>query len=140
MLGTRKAFQNAMREELVAGVEEITGRRVIAFMSDNHLEPDMAIEAFVLEPLEAPARPVAVSNAPPPHAVARAAYGARRWLTRRQAARRLPRFSVTAFAMPGGCRLAVRGELDLETHAHPSRPPSPGTLAPVARCTSTSPT
>ena len=25
------------------------------------------------------------------------------------------RFAVTPFAMPGGCRLAVRGELDLET-------------------------
>ena len=58
VLDTRKAFQMAMREELVGGVEEITGRRVIAFMSDNHLEPDMAIEAFVLEPLEAPAPPV----------------------------------------------------------------------------------
>ncbi|MCW3002585.1 MAG: hypothetical protein JWQ20_1883 [Conexibacter sp.] len=28
-------------------------RKVIAFMSDNHLAPDMAIEAFVLEPADA---------------------------------------------------------------------------------------
>jgi hypothetical protein len=32
-------------------VEEISGRRVSAFMSANHLEPDLAVEIFVLEPL-----------------------------------------------------------------------------------------
>jgi hypothetical protein len=26
-------------------------RKVIAFMSDNHIDPDMAVEVFVLEPL-----------------------------------------------------------------------------------------
>jgi hypothetical protein len=30
-------------------VEEITGRKVIAFLSDNHLDPDIAVESFVLE-------------------------------------------------------------------------------------------
>jgi uncharacterized protein YbcI len=48
VLETRKAFQDAMREELVRAVEEITGRTVIAFLSDNHLDPDVAIESFVL--------------------------------------------------------------------------------------------
>ncbi|MFZ0087969.1 MAG: Na-translocating system protein MpsC family protein [Solirubrobacteraceae bacterium] len=52
VLDVRKAYQNTMRDELVAGVEEITGRRVIAFLSDNHMDPDIAIENFVLEPLE----------------------------------------------------------------------------------------
>jgi hypothetical protein len=33
--------QTTMREVLISGVEEITGRTVVAFMSDNHLEPDM---------------------------------------------------------------------------------------------------
>jgi hypothetical protein len=28
----------------------VTGSTVIAFMSANHLEPDLAIESFVLEP------------------------------------------------------------------------------------------
>jgi uncharacterized protein YbcI len=45
----REAFQRTMGAEMVAGVEELTGRRVIAFMSSNHIDPDMAIEAFVLE-------------------------------------------------------------------------------------------
>jgi hypothetical protein len=33
-----------MEEELVRGVELITERRVLAFMSANHLDPDMAAE------------------------------------------------------------------------------------------------
>ena len=50
VLDTRKAYQQTMRDELVAGVEQHTGRRVIAFLSDNHIDPDVAIESFVLEP------------------------------------------------------------------------------------------
>jgi uncharacterized protein YbcI len=50
VLRTRRAFQDAMREDAIAGVEEITGRTVKAFMSDNHIAPDVAVEAFVLEP------------------------------------------------------------------------------------------
>ena len=33
-----------------SAVEEATGRRVIAFMSQVHFDPDMAAEVFVLEP------------------------------------------------------------------------------------------
>jgi len=50
VLSTRHKFQQAMREDLVALVEQYVNRKVIAFMSDNHIDPDMAIEAFVLEP------------------------------------------------------------------------------------------
>jgi uncharacterized protein YbcI len=46
----RRAFQATMRENLVSGVERVTGRRVIAFMSDNHIDPDVAVESFVLAP------------------------------------------------------------------------------------------
>ena len=49
VLDMRKAFQGTMRADLVAGVEELTGRKVIAFFSDNHIEPDLALESFVLE-------------------------------------------------------------------------------------------
>src|ERR1051325_846379 len=35
VLGTRRAFQELMSEELVAGVEEITQRKVAAFLSAN---------------------------------------------------------------------------------------------------------
>ncbi|XAY04341.1 hypothetical protein DSM112329_01174 [Paraconexibacter sp. AEG42_29] len=53
VLAMRWAYQQAMREELVSGVERITGRKVAAFMSANHLDPDIAIESFVLEPVAA---------------------------------------------------------------------------------------
>jgi uncharacterized protein YbcI len=50
VLATRRAYQSAMREDAIAGVEELTGRKVRAFLSDNHLAPDVAVECFVLEP------------------------------------------------------------------------------------------
>lgn len=50
VLQTRKAFQNAMKDDLVRVVEQHSGRRVLAFLSDNHLNPDVAVESFVLEP------------------------------------------------------------------------------------------
>jgi uncharacterized protein YbcI len=46
----RRAFQDAMRDEMVADVERLTGRSVIAFLSDNHIDPDVAIECFQLAP------------------------------------------------------------------------------------------
>jgi uncharacterized protein YbcI len=45
----RRAFQGAMQEEACAAIEELVGRKVIGFMSDNHADPDLAIEVFVLE-------------------------------------------------------------------------------------------
>jgi uncharacterized protein YbcI len=50
VLETRRAYQLTMRDDLTAGVEEITGRQVIAFLSANHLDPDLAIESFMLAP------------------------------------------------------------------------------------------
>jgi uncharacterized protein YbcI len=47
---TRQSFQMAMRGSFTEAVEEITGRKVIAFMSQVHLDPDMAAEIFVLSP------------------------------------------------------------------------------------------
>ena len=44
----RSAFQRAMRPIWVPGVEAIVERPVLAFMSANHLDPDIAIESFVL--------------------------------------------------------------------------------------------
>jgi uncharacterized protein YbcI len=49
VLATRKAYQMTMGPSLIAAVEEIIGRKVIAFMSDNHIDPDIAVESFVLE-------------------------------------------------------------------------------------------
>ena len=48
VLTTRATFQEVMGADLVAGVEEILGRQVVAFLSANHVGPDIAIESFVL--------------------------------------------------------------------------------------------
>lgn len=48
VLSMRSAFQEAMHADLVVGVQDITGREVAAFMSANHIDPDMAVETFVL--------------------------------------------------------------------------------------------
>ena len=51
VLTTRNAYQEMISGEAVRAVEEISGRSVSAFMSANHLVPDLAAEIFVLEPL-----------------------------------------------------------------------------------------
>jgi uncharacterized protein YbcI len=53
VLDMRKAFQRTMRTDLVTGVQDITGREVIAFCSDNHIDPDFAVETFILAPATA---------------------------------------------------------------------------------------
>ncbi len=57
VLDLRKACQNTMGDEIVAAVEELTGRKVIAFLSDNHIDPDVAVESFVREARDEPNNP-----------------------------------------------------------------------------------
>lgn len=50
VLQLRHDFQMVMRDDLVGAVEGATDRKVVAFMSQNHINPDLAVEVFVLEP------------------------------------------------------------------------------------------
>ena len=50
VLQLRHDFQMVMRDELVEIVEKATGRKVMAFMSQNHIDPDLAVEIFILQP------------------------------------------------------------------------------------------
>lgn len=50
VITTRKAFQRTMSTQMVAAVERLSGRKVFAFLSDNHIDPDVAVESFVLVP------------------------------------------------------------------------------------------
>ena len=50
VVDTRRLWQQVMQEEMRNIVEELTGRRVVGFLSDNHIDPDLAVEVFVLEP------------------------------------------------------------------------------------------
>ncbi len=47
VLSTRRAFQRTMREDLIAGVEQLTGSKVR--LSANQMEPDITVEVFVLD-------------------------------------------------------------------------------------------
>ena len=37
-----------MQADVSREIEQLTGRKVIGFMSDNHIDPDLAVEVFVL--------------------------------------------------------------------------------------------
>jgi uncharacterized protein YbcI len=45
----RHTFQAAMQERFTSVVEDATGRKVVAYMSQVHHEPDISAELFVLE-------------------------------------------------------------------------------------------
>ena len=49
VLALRHEYQEAMREESSNKIGELTGRKVIAMMSANHLDPDLAAEIYVLD-------------------------------------------------------------------------------------------
>ncbi|MGZ4175930.1 MAG: DUF2294 domain-containing protein [Solirubrobacteraceae bacterium] len=46
----RLGLQDAMRQAMIAAVEQITGRRVYSFMSANDLDQNLQVEVFVLTP------------------------------------------------------------------------------------------
>ena len=45
----RQIWQDSMEELFVTKIEELTGRKVSAFLSANRQDPDFAVELFVLE-------------------------------------------------------------------------------------------
>ena len=53
----RRSFQKAMEVQFREIIESATGRSVIAYMSQVHEEPELALEVFVLEPLPEGAEP-----------------------------------------------------------------------------------
>ena len=53
VLRGRRAIQATLEDEAIALVEELTDRDVVAFMSNNHIDPDLAVEIFVLAPVAA---------------------------------------------------------------------------------------
>jgi uncharacterized protein YbcI len=46
----RLGLQDAMRQAMIAAVEQVTGRRVYSFMSANDLDQNLQVEVFVLAP------------------------------------------------------------------------------------------
>ena len=52
---TRSEFQQTMQHKFIAEVQGLSGRDVVAFISNSHVGPDLEIEIFML------AQPVAMS-------------------------------------------------------------------------------
>ena len=50
VLDLRRRWQRVMEKDLSREIEVLTGRTVVRFMSDNHIDPDLAVEVFVLAP------------------------------------------------------------------------------------------
>jgi uncharacterized protein YbcI len=49
----RHDFQHMMTKRFTDTIEELTGRKVVAFLSQAHVEPDLTLEVFFIDgPLE----------------------------------------------------------------------------------------
>src|SRR3984957_4272399 len=49
---TRNAFQDAMQGKFINAIQALTGRQVLAFISNHHVGPDIEIELFFLSPYQ----------------------------------------------------------------------------------------
>jgi uncharacterized protein YbcI len=66
VLHTRDVLQQLMRDEWVQLVERLSGRTVEAFFSDDHIDPDYAVEFFLLQPVADGVNPTTAGGAEPP--------------------------------------------------------------------------
>ncbi len=49
VLEMRRGFQRVMKERYSDLIEMLTGRKVLAFLSQAHVEPDLTIEVFLMD-------------------------------------------------------------------------------------------
>jgi uncharacterized protein YbcI len=49
VISVRRTFQSTMRDDLTGGIELLTGRKVVSFMSDHNAYTDHAAEIFILD-------------------------------------------------------------------------------------------
>jgi uncharacterized protein YbcI len=49
VLEMRRDFQRVMEERYSTMIEQLTGRKVLAFLSQAHVEPDLTIEMFLMD-------------------------------------------------------------------------------------------
>ena len=50
VIAMREDFQRLMAERYKAMIEQLTGRKVLAFLSQAHVEPDITLEMFFIDP------------------------------------------------------------------------------------------
>jgi Na+-translocating membrane potential-generating system (MpsC) len=49
VLEMRRGFQRVMKERYTEMIETLTRRKVLAFLSQAHIEPDLTIEMFLMD-------------------------------------------------------------------------------------------
>lgn len=49
---TRSDFQHAMQHRFIDAVQRLSGRQVLAFISNSHVGPDLEVELFMLAPAD----------------------------------------------------------------------------------------
>jgi uncharacterized protein YbcI len=49
VVAMREDFQRVMEDRYKEAIEELTGRKVVAFLSQAHVEPDITIETFFVD-------------------------------------------------------------------------------------------
>jgi len=49
VVAMREEFQSVMAERYKDTIEELTGRKVVAFLSQAHVEPDITVEMFFVD-------------------------------------------------------------------------------------------
>ncbi len=49
VVAMREDFQRVMSQRYQATIEQLTGRRVLAFLSQAHVEPDITMEVFFVD-------------------------------------------------------------------------------------------
>lgn len=49
VLEIRRDFQRLMKERYTGMIEDLTGRKVLAFLSQAHVEPDLTVEMFLMD-------------------------------------------------------------------------------------------
>jgi uncharacterized protein YbcI len=49
VLDMRRDFQRLMQTRYTQLVEELTGRKLLAFLSQTHVEPDLTVEMFLMD-------------------------------------------------------------------------------------------
>src|SRR5947209_4735469 len=49
VIAMREEFQSVMADRYKTTIEQLTGRRVVAFVSQAHVEPDITVEMFFVD-------------------------------------------------------------------------------------------
>lgn len=64
VVSIRRKIQGTMREDLVSGIELLTGRKALSFMSDHDAHPRIRREVLLLDAAPVEQAPSADTNTP----------------------------------------------------------------------------